>query len=196
LGGLVLTGALLHFVENRYAVSLTPSETGSWTMLVPRPLVPMRLEVTGQGVLHAPTETPYGPMENVSGEGEVTLRYSLTRWELRLTRFGIGDGGRYFIGVSGQPNATTLFVWMGSDSVPQLNVTGIGSWQGFHLGSSISCGGPAFVGDVSPGWNAVPARLLDCLIGIDAVPWLEVMAPAFLVAGGAILYRASPRGSR
>ncbi|MFQ5908749.1 MAG: hypothetical protein ACE5JE_08010 [Thermoplasmata archaeon] len=193
IGGIIFVGAGLHFIENHYRVFITPSEAGTWRVLVPRPTVPMRVEITGQGVTGSPSETPYGALEDVSGSGQVILRYTLLRIEFRLTRFGPGDGGRYFIELTGQANSSGYMVWMDSQDVASVNVSGTGSWRGAHLGSGMNCGGPAFGGDASAGWNVVPTLFSDCLIGIDSVLWLEVVTPAFAVAGTVLLVRAYRR---
>ncbi len=196
LGGLIFVGVGSHFIENQYIVSIAPSEGGTWRLLVPRPTVAMSLEITGQMVAAFPTETAYGPMMNVTGTGEVILRYTLQRFEFRLTRFDPSDGDRYIIGLTGQANASSFQVWMESQDVATANVSGIGSWQGIHLGSGMSCGGPAFIGNISLGWNGVPALVPDCLIGIDSIPWIELVAPGLMVAGAFILVRGYRRAGK
>ncbi len=196
LGGLIFVGAGLHFIENQYVVSITPSEGGTWRVLLPRPTVVMTLQITGQNVAASPTETAYGVMENVTGTGEVNLRYTLQRFEFRLTRFGPSDGDRYFIGLTGQASASSFRVWMESQDVATANVTGVGLWGGIHFGSGMTCGGPAFFGNISLGWNVVPALVLDCIIAIDPIPWLELIAPGLMVAGTVVLVRAYRRAGK
>ena len=196
LGGLIFVGAGLHFITNQYVVNITPSEEGAWRVLVPRPTVAMSLEVTGQNAAASPTETAYGVMENVTGTGEVILRYTLQRSEFRLTRFGPGDGGRYFIGLTGQANASSFQVWMESQDVDTANITGVGAWGGIHFGSGMTCGGPAFLGNISLGWNVLPALVSDCIIAIDPIPWLELIAPGLMLAGAVILVRAYRRAGK
>jgi hypothetical protein len=196
LGGLTFVGLSSHFIENQYVVSITPSEGGTWRVLVPRPTVAMSLEITGQTVAVSPTETAYGTMVNITGTGQVNLTYTLQRFEFRLTRFEPNDLDRYIIGLTGQANASSFQVWMESQDVATANVSGIGSWQGIHLGSGMSCVGPAFIGDISLGWNAVPALVPDCLIGIDSIPWLELVAPGLMVVGAVVLVRAYRRAGK
>ncbi len=186
----------MHFIENQYVVSITPSEGGTWRVLVPRPTVAMRLEITGQIIAASPTETAYGVMENVTGTGQVNLTYTLQRFEFRFSRFEPSDGGRYFIGLTGQANASSFRVWMESQDVATANVTGVGSWGCIHFGSGMTCGGPAFFGDISLGWNDVPALVSDCIIAIDPIPWLELIAPGLMVAGAVILVRAYRRARK
>ncbi len=196
LGGLIFVGAGLHFIENQYVVSITPSEKGTWRVLVPRPTVAMSLEITGRNVAASPTETAYGVMENVTGTGQVNLTYTLQRFEFRLTRFEPSDGGRYFIGLTGQANASSFWLWMESQDVAAANVTGVGLWGGIHFGSGMTCGGPAFLGNISPGWNGVPALVSDCIIAIDPIPWLELIAPGLMVAGAVVVVRAYRRAGK
>lgn len=193
LGGLVAYGNVARTIESEYSVVITAREDLAWNLSIPSPEVPMALDTTGVLRSVNPVESVHGLLHLVAGTGSVTLLY--TRSRVALTSGPIAIDG--FVNLTGREGLTQIWVWRDTeDESTPIQVRAFDGFRGRHLGGSFECGGIEYSADLAEGWNSLSLGIGDCLVVLDGMPWLEVVAPALFVAGGVASFGALRRGRR
>ena len=175
LGAAIPLAAFNRDVVNEYSVGIIAPTDLPWTVWLPMPLTPMRVEVQGTGAAVGVINTSRGSFYNVTGSGNSSVSGSSQRAVFDLSPL---EWASERVDLSGSQTDGFWVHRITSDPTATIEVFGGASWSATHLGGSISCGGPGFRGSLEEGWNLVGRLASDCSQLIDGVPWLVVAAVA------------------
>lgn len=175
LGAAIPCAAFNRDVRTEYSVGIVAPTDLPWTVWLPMPLTPMRVEVLGTGAAMAVINTSRGSFYNVTGSGNASVSGSSQRVVFDLFTL---EWASERVDLSGSQTDGFLVHRTTSDPSATIEVFGGASWSATHLGGSIWCGGPGFQGSLEEGWNRVGRLFSDCSQLIDGVPWLVVAAGA------------------
>jgi hypothetical protein len=167
-------------ITNSYHVDIQTRPGLVWTLWIPKASIPMSLSVSGDVRSVAPVETTFGRMENVTGEGYVSMVWNVRR--MLDTTGPMWTDKRVHLNLSAWEEKG-LHVWRSSsDPNEAINLSVRTPLNGSEFGTDLQCGG-SYQGELSEGWNLVPVGFGDCVVSSDGIPWPNVVFPALVLVG-------------